>query len=144
MSKQFDSLNEMNISSKPGLYVHIPFCESKCGYCDFYSIADSELYRPFVEALTTEIKLQSKNFSFPDKFDTIYIGGGTPSLLSTTETALIIETLYNFFPISDDCETTFETNPGSIIKEKLKANSKIVPLIYIYRKIWLPKGTRFS
>ena len=68
------------IHAMAGLYIHIPFCRSKCLYCDFYSggsrIAD---WNSYVEALLLELKLRRKEFSEP--FDTLYIGGGTPSLM---------------------------------------------------------------
>jgi oxygen-independent coproporphyrinogen-3 oxidase len=104
----------MNISRKPGLYIHIPFCISKCGYCDFYSIVDSSLTNTFINALLDEIKLTASRIKTKDCFDTIYFGGGTPSLLSTDQISAIINTLADSFSIDNDCEITSEINPGTV------------------------------
>jgi len=66
-------------SDQAGLYIHIPFCLSKCGYCSFYSIESLNLIPEFIAALEKEIEYYRKVFS---SFDTIYLGGGTPSLLT--------------------------------------------------------------
>jgi putative oxygen-independent coproporphyrinogen III oxidase len=108
-----------NISANPGLYLHIPFCDTKCGYCDFYSITNNSLRNSFLQALLKEIKLYKKDPFLTVPFDTIYLGGGTPSLLTTTELNNIFTALYNYFPIAENCEITIETNPGTIDEEKL-------------------------
>jgi len=108
-----------NITTNPGLYLHIPFCDTKCGYCDFYSITNNTLRSDFLKALLQEIK-QYERSPYTDKaFDTIYFGGGTPSLLSQQELNQILIVLYENFPISKDCEITIETNPGTIDSDKL-------------------------
>jgi len=109
----------MNLSSKPGLYIHIPFCQSKCGYCDFYSVTDTALVSPFIKALNTEISATARKFAPPLGVDTIYLGGGTPSLLSAKETGALLDHLHHHFSIDQDCEITIEVNPGTIDRRKL-------------------------
>ena len=102
-----------------GLYVHIPFCKSKCGYCDFNSYSGKEeCIAPYFCALNREIRDMAKKY--PLAVDTIYFGGGTPSFV---EPKHIIETLENIcdqYSVSDDCEITMECNPGTIDFEGLK------------------------
>jgi oxygen-independent coproporphyrinogen-3 oxidase len=109
----------MNISSNPGLYIHIPFCQSKCGYCDFYSIVDKSLVSPLVQALLTEIRRRAEETDPAGNFDTLYIGGGTPSLLSEKQLDRLINTLTKHFRIDKNCEITIEVNPGTIGSSKL-------------------------
>ena len=108
-----------NISGKPGLYIHIPFCDTKCGYCDFYSITNNSLRPSFLPALLKEIKHYNSALFKTVPFDTIYLGGGTPSLLEPDELNQILNILYKRFPIAEDCEITIEVNPGTINEEKL-------------------------
>jgi len=108
-----------------GIYIHIPFCLSKCYYCDFYSKpASDEEIDEYVECLTKEIKIVLPRYS-EKKFDTIYIGGGTPSILKIIQLENIFETLYKFINPSDIVETTLEANPETLTKSKLKALKKI-------------------
>lgn len=108
-----------NTSSNPGLYLHIPFCERKCGYCDFYSVTSLQSKSAFVQALLTEIELVSQKWSPQQVFDTIYFGGGTPSLLTPGEVAAILNVLHTHFNISANCEITLEANPGTVVGEYL-------------------------
>ncbi|CAN2039051.1 Heme chaperone HemW [Candidatus Magnetomoraceae bacterium gMMP-15] len=101
-----------------GLYIHIPFCIQKCLYCDFYSVTNQNMIESFIEALKNEISL-IKNL--PLLFDTIYFGGGTPSLLSSTQISDLIEKIYNSFNIASHPEITIEANPGTLCLENLKA-----------------------
>ncbi len=101
---------------RAGLYVHIPFCLRKCRYCDFYSTTDMSLKRSFMGALTHEMQLVRSDLL---KFDTLYIGGGTPSLLDATSIRRIIEVARHTFNILDDVEITLEVNPGTITPEQL-------------------------
>jgi oxygen-independent coproporphyrinogen-3 oxidase len=110
----------MNISRKPGLYIHIPFCISKCGYCDFYSIVDTSLTNTFINALLDEIKITSSQFKAKDLFDTVYFGGGTPSLLKPDQISRILDTLSEYYLLDDDCEITSEINPGTLGTLQLK------------------------
>lgn len=99
-----------------GLYIHIPFCLRKCAYCDFYSIDDLTRLPAFMDALMAEMAL-IKNMPF--HFDTIYIGGGTPSLLAPGQVSWIIRAARCYFDISDDPEITLEVNPGTVTTETL-------------------------
>jgi len=113
-----------NISSKPGVYIHIPFCEKKCVYCDFYSVTDSSSANSFINSLILELKTNSQ-FKKSDIFDTIYIGGGTPSLLSIDDLSSIITTVQSSFTVSDNAEVTIEVNPGTISGDDFKEYKKI-------------------
>jgi oxygen-independent coproporphyrinogen-3 oxidase len=100
-----------------GLYIHVPFCLSKCGYCDFYSITDLSLKPAFLEALSCEISAAD---SMPLLFDTIYIGGGTPSILAPAEVRGIVDGLFSKFDFEPPVEVTLEVNPGTVDLEKLR------------------------
>ena len=100
----------------PGLYVHVPFCRGKCHYCDFYSIADISLVPVYLEALERETRLYQGRFA---TFDTLYLGGGTPSLLSGPQLTALIETLHRHFSFAADTEITIEANPDDLYPEKL-------------------------
>ncbi|MFA5324169.1 MAG: radical SAM family heme chaperone HemW [Smithella sp.] len=104
-----------------GIYIHIPFCLSKCGYCSFYSIKSVNLIPKYIAALKKEIKHYRNVFS---SFDTIYIGGGTPSLLSARQIDDIISTANKYFDIDRHAEITIEVNPGDVSLEYLQALRK--------------------
>ncbi len=104
-----------------GIYIHIPFCIRKCPYCDFYSISDLSLSDAFTEALQKD--MQMADFSFPA--DTIYFGGGTPSVLDPDQIDRIIKAAYQCFSIAESAEITIEVNPGTISLEKLKTYRRI-------------------
>lgn len=94
-----------------GLYIHIPFCKSKCNYCDFYSGNFSdELKQEYVQKLCEEIEKWGRLNTCP--IDTIYFGGGTPSLLSASQLSLILESIHKAFAVTDNAEITVEVNPG--------------------------------
>ena len=101
-----------------GLYVHIPFCLSKCVYCDFVSYTGREnLFEPYVGALIKEIKHRAPRFS--DRvFDTVYFGGGTPTLLPSALTADIMSAIKDNFAVAADAEITTEANPATIDGKK--------------------------
>jgi len=104
-------------SDPAGLYIHIPFCVSKCPYCDFFSITDHGLKKPLLNALNSEmIMAPGKSLSF----DTIYIGGGTPSVLDADEIQQLIEKAGQSRCISSIPEITMEVNPGTVDLKKLK------------------------
>ena len=100
----------------PGIYIHVPFCRRKCPYCDFYSVTDTELISEYLEALREEIRLAPE---IPGQYDTVYIGGGTPSLLSPGQIEILLESLFNRFDIAKNAEITLEVNPGSVSAEVL-------------------------
>jgi len=100
-----------------GIYIHIPFCIRKCCYCDFYSVTDLSIKEVFVKSLLAEMKMiQEYNF----QFDTLYIGGGTPSLLDAEDIYQIIKTGHQRFNILSDSEITIEVNPGTVKYEQMK------------------------
>ncbi|MDP4200830.1 MAG: radical SAM family heme chaperone HemW [Bacteroidota bacterium] len=103
-------------------YLHIPFCERKCVYCDFYSIENLSLRSEFVDLLIREIDM--KLTRYPElarrPLQTIFFGGGTPSLLTSTELEHIVAKLDSHFGIANECEFTLECNPGTITIEKLR------------------------
>jgi len=110
-------MNEPRVTPPGGIYVHVPFCLRKCAYCDFFSIADLSLKPAFLEALSSEISAADPG---PLAFDTIYIGGGTPSILEPAEVKGIIDGLFSKFRFEGSVEVTLEANPGTVDFEKLK------------------------
>ncbi|WP_040907485.1 radical SAM family heme chaperone HemW [Youngiibacter fragilis] len=99
-----------------GLYIHIPFCEKKCYYCDFASYSGKRaLVVPYLNALAKEIEAKTRGRCF----DTIFIGGGTPSYLSSEE-LVILSGILSGVSRTEECEFTMECNPGNITKEKAK------------------------
>ena len=106
-----------------GIYIHIPYCHQKCHYCNFYSSASKKTKPLFVAALLKEIKLQ-KEYLQNEIISTIYFGGGTPSLLNTSELTQIIQELFQYYKISDKVEITLEANPDDLTEEKLFELSK--------------------
>ena len=110
-------MNKPRIAPPGGIYIHVPFCLRKCNYCDFYSVTDLSLKPAFLEALSSEISAANPG---PLAFDTIYIGGGTPSLLEPQEVKTIIEGLFSKFRFEQPVEVTLEVNPGTVDFEKLQ------------------------
>jgi oxygen-independent coproporphyrinogen-3 oxidase len=105
---------------KTALYIHIPFCDHKCIYCDFYSIILKENVNSFLCSLKKESKYFSNLYSENRIITSIFFGGGTPSLMEAEYLKEIIEHLKNNFDVCDDAEITMETNPGTVDKNKLK------------------------
>jgi len=106
-------LNVME-NNQAGLYIHFPFCLSKCGYCSFYSISSIHLIPEFVKTVSREMAFYKKSFQ---SFDTIYIGGGTPSLLSIQQIDDILKSANGIFNIDQQTEITMEVNPGDVSLE---------------------------
>ena len=104
----------------PSLYIHIPFCEKKCLYCDFYSIENLSPMEEFLSALHREIDLY-RAYGEGVTFETIFFGGGTPSLLEPGTLGAIMAHLRSTFTIEGNAEVTVETNPGTVTLEKLRA-----------------------
>jgi oxygen-independent coproporphyrinogen-3 oxidase len=102
------------------LYLHIPFCEKKCLYCDFYSIENFSPMSDFLNALHREIDF-STEYAAGTTFETIFFGGGTPSLLTPRQLESILSRLHTTFRIESGAEITVETNPGTVDKDKLRA-----------------------
>jgi len=102
------------------LYVHIPFCTLKCSYCDFNSYAGIEsLMRPFVEALCDELRLWG-GVMRGRRVETVFFGGGTPSLLPLVEVERITGAMREAFEVVPEAEVSFETNPGTVDREYLR------------------------
>jgi putative oxygen-independent coproporphyrinogen III oxidase len=99
-----------------GLYIHVPFCRRKCAYCDFYSIAGTKLAARWLSALGLEASMRSRLFPV---FDTVYIGGGTPSLLDGSSLEALVNRIVSVFPLSSDVEFTIEANPCDMDAEKI-------------------------
>ncbi len=102
-----------------GLYVHIPFCSQRCIYCDFYFTTTSRAYRPFVDALLVEIEAYGREYGTREGIETVYFGGGTPSLLPLEEVARLMGGIAQHFDISEVREVTFEVNPEDATRDYL-------------------------
>ena len=102
-----------------GLYIHIPFCTKACHYCAFYFVTSGSQKLKFIDALLLEIEQRSIELS-GYQIDTIYFGGGTPSLLSTQEFSVIFEKIYTFYQISPQAEITIESNPENLTSEYIQ------------------------
>lgn len=100
-----------------GIYIHIPFCKQACNYCNFHFSVNNSLLPRMVEAIVFEANLQKHYLK--DSVETIYFGGGTPSLLSNTQLTAILHGINAAFPISTNAEITLEANPDDITQEKL-------------------------
>ena len=103
-----------------GIYLHIPFCKQACHYCDFHFSTSLTYKGELIGALVKEIKLQ-KDFLNGETIETIYFGGGTPSLLGSEEVSLLINTITDTHTVSSHAEITMEANPDDLGNEKLKA-----------------------
>ncbi|GAB1451452.1 radical SAM family heme chaperone HemW [Draconibacterium sp.] len=101
-----------------GIYIHIPFCRQKCYYCDFYKTVNTTLTAKFLSALKTEI-VQRKDYLENEGIETIYFGGGTPSVLTKIELSGILDFLLLHFNVSKTVEITFEANPDDLSVEYL-------------------------
>lgn len=101
------------------LYIHIPFCDHKCIYCDFYSIITNDNIQNFLSSLKTEIEFYSQQYSSEREIISVFFGGGTPSLMTPDYIAVIIDSIRKNFSLRNDAEITLETNPGTVSKQKL-------------------------
>ncbi len=105
-----------------GLYLHIPFCAAICNYCNFNrGLLDADVKARYVRALIAEIE-RAGRAGGPDASaaDTIYFGGGTPSLLASEEVASIIRACHQAFDVAPDCEVTLEANPETVSTDTLR------------------------
>ncbi len=96
-----------------GIYIHIPFCRRKCHYCNFFSLASSKYKERFLESLKEEISLR-KDYLDSNPVESIYLGGGTPSILLVPEVKSILEEVGKYFPLSENREITLEANPDDL------------------------------
>jgi putative oxygen-independent coproporphyrinogen III oxidase len=107
----------MNASASAGLYVHVPFCQGKCPYCDFASGTDLSRIPAWLAALAIEMALYR---DLALHFDTLYFGGGTPSLLATSDLAALLEGLFGHFALAEETEITLEANPDDLTPQVLR------------------------
>ncbi len=96
-----------------GVYIHIPFCKSICNYCDFYSITDNSLKESLVQSLISEIRLRA-GYLEGEEIETIYFGGGTPSLFKPEIAERILNAIRENHPVAEDSEITLEVNPDDV------------------------------
>jgi len=109
---------------KAGIYIHIPFCRKRCNYCDFFFTTNLNLLDNFILSLTEEIKLTSPNYN-DIEFDSIYLGGGTPSLIKLKHIENILNILYQGFKINSPTEISIECNPEDLNNYYLKELKQI-------------------
>ena len=103
-----------------GIYIHIPFCKQKCTYCDFHFSTTFEEYRQkMIESIANEF-VERKDYLENKGINTIYFGGGTPSLLDQNELQIIINAIYQNFDVEEGIEISLEANPDDITDEKLE------------------------
>lgn len=110
-------MEEMN-SRPAGLYIHIPFCRSKCGYCDFYSVTSLHMIPDFLKALFREMEIYRREMG---RFDSIYIGGGTPSVLTIRDFTNILSQIDKTFSFASDTEITVEVNPADVDRKYVES-----------------------
>ncbi len=110
-----------------GIYIHIPFCKQKCHYCNFYSVVSLKHRNDFSEALIREI-ISRKNYLSAEEINTIYFGGGTPSMLSIQEISNIIDAIYEYYNISANVEITLEANPDDLSKNLIFDIKEYTPI----------------
>jgi oxygen-independent coproporphyrinogen-3 oxidase len=112
-------------NSYAGFYLHIPFCRKKCPYCDFYSITENDVHiSTFVEAAILEINKSAESDFGRLIYDSIYIGGGTPSLLDPADIERLLDNIRANYNIDDDSEITLECNPSSLTENKIQGFRK--------------------
>lgn len=104
-----------------GIYIHVPFCRSKCQYCDFYSVTnkDAQIHDGYLDAICAHIK-EAGPLAPNHRVDTIYFGGGTPTFFGAEGMATILTAIRKNFDVAGDAEITFEANPDSVTEKDLK------------------------
>ncbi|MDG2279248.1 MAG: radical SAM protein, partial [Flavicella sp.] len=109
-----------------GIYIHIPFCKQACHYCDFHFSTSLKNKEAMLGAIQKELIQRSDDFK-KDVIETIYFGGGTPSLLSQQEIDALLEVVYSYFEVVKTPEITLEANPDDLNSETIKelAQSKV-------------------
>ena len=118
-------MTEFNRGGPVSLYLHFPFCERKCRYCDFLSgPAGEETREEYIDLLCREIELRAGETLVTDKgaevVDTIFIGGGTPSLMTPAQAARVMDTIRCCYHVLTDAEISMEVNPGTVDPDKLR------------------------
>ena len=110
-----------------GMYIHFPFCRKICSYCDFYKTTLSSLIPGYLKALLRELELR-KDYLEMEPLETIYLGGGTPSLISADQLTLIFNKIRDCFDFGSDCEVTMESNPDDMSSGYLRAVRELTPV----------------
>ncbi len=109
----------------PGIYVHIPFCKQKCRYCDFTSFPDKIGFaESYMTCLYHEMAMRQEELK-DYTFDTLYIGGGTPSVIDESYIAMLVAAARKYFKLADGAEITIEMNPGTVSKDKIELYKKV-------------------
>src|SRR5690554_344553 len=103
-------------------YIHIPFCKQACHYCDFHFSTSFKKKNEMIQALAQEIEMRKEELD--EEVETIYFGGGTPSVLEIDEINFLIEQVYYHYKVSETPEITLESNPDDLTTEKIIALSK--------------------
>lgn len=113
------------MESRAGIYIHIPFCVKKCNYCDFLSAPAGETERTrYVEVLVREMIQSEQQFPEVRKIDSVFLGGGTPGILTDSQIETIFEALHQRFSFDCNSEVTIECNPGTLDRDKFSAYIK--------------------
>ncbi len=107
------------LEAMAGIYIHIPFCKRKCHYCNFFSLATTKYRNEFRKALILEI-INRRNYLNDAPIDSIYFGGGTPSILPVSSIQEILDTIHHYFKVNTAAEITLEANPDDLSKDYLK------------------------
>ncbi|PPK96753.1 oxygen-independent coproporphyrinogen-3 oxidase [Nonlabens xylanidelens] len=105
-----------------GIYIHIPFCKQACHYCDFHFSTNLKYKKDIIDAICDELRFRESEFK-NTTVQTIYLGGGTPSVLEVAEVEKIIQTVFDVYTVSSNPEITLEANPDDLTKEKIVAFS---------------------
>jgi len=106
-----------------GIYIHIPFCKKACHYCNFHFSTNQNSKSSFIKAVCQELKLRSYEYSSKE-IQTIYFGGGTPTVLEVSELSIILDVIYDIYNVSSNPEITLEANPDDLDSETIIALSK--------------------
>ena len=106
-----------------GIYIHIPFCKKACHYCNFHFSTNQNSKSAFVKAVCRELVLRKSEY-VSKEIQSIYFGGGTPTVLEVSELVMILQVIYKHYKVSDTPEITLEANPDDLDLEKIKALSQ--------------------
>ena len=107
-----------------GIYIHIPFCKKRCTYCDFYTEVAPKLIPRLVDSICKEIEIRA-DYLANNQIDTIYFGGGTPSVLKPEQFSAIFKAIYSTFSVSENAEITFESNPDDLSVQFFESISQL-------------------
>ena len=121
-----------------GIYIHIPFCKTRCIYCDFYSTTRSELKSQYIRALCRELT-ERKEYLKGEAVETIYFGGGTPSQLSEEDFKEVFKTIEQVYGMREATEITLEANPDDLTEEYI---GMLHTLPVSYTHLTLPTNSR--